>query len=105
MMRKQWTQPFNETLLWTAVGMSCASVAVLLVGGGLAQLLGNRMLFWLSALLTFALSAPCAGMVIGADTCRAGDDPVNRSSHGFAIGCSILGGCVALAVELIAKLG
>jgi hypothetical protein len=104
-MRKQWVQPFDEGLFWTAIGMAVASVVVLLVGGGLSELLGNKPLFWLSLLLCVGLSAPCAGMVIGADTCRPGDDPVNRSSHGFVIGCSILGGCVALAVELIAKFG
>lgn len=104
-MRKQWVQPFDEGLFWTALGMAVASVVVLLGGGGLAELLGVKLLFWVSLLLTGGLAAPCAGMVIGADTCRAGDDPVNRSSHGFVIGCSILGGCVALAVELVVKFG
>lgn len=60
---------------------------------------------WVSLLLTCGLSAPCADMVIGADTCRAGDDPVNQSSHGFIIGCSILAGCIVAAVQLVVKLG
>lgn len=100
-MARRWVQPFNETLLWTAVGMSCASVVVMLVGGGLSELLGNKPMFWLSALVTGGLSAPCAGMVIAADTCPPGDDPMSRSTHGFVVGCSVLGGCIVGAVELL----
>lgn len=104
-MQKQWASPFNEALFWPAIGMAGASVVVLLGGGGLSELLGVKLLFWVSLLLTGGLAAPCAGMVVGADTCRAGDDPVNRSTHGFVIGCSILGGCIAAAVEVVAKFG
>jgi hypothetical protein len=104
-MQKQWASPFNEALFWPAIGMAGASVVVLLGGGGLSELLGIKLLLWVSLLLMIGLAAPCAGMVIGADTCRAGDDPVNRSTHGFVIGCSILGGCVAAAVEVVAKFG
>lgn len=104
-MVRQWAKPFSEPLLWSAVGMSCASVAVLLVGGALSELLGSTLLFWLSLMLMAGLSAPCIGMVIGADTCRPGDDPVNRSTHGFIIGCSVLGGCITAVIELALKLG
>lgn len=104
-MAKQWVQPFDEPFLWTAVGMSCASVAVLLIGGGLSELFDNKLLSWVSLLLAGGLFAPCAGMVIGADTCRPGDNPMDRSTHGFVIGCSVLGGCIAAAVELVVKLG
>ena len=105
MMRNYGASPFHETLFWPSIGMAVASVAVLLVGVGLSELLGIRLLLWVTLLLTAGLAAPCAGMVIGADTCRAGDVPVERSTHGFIIGCSILGGCIAAAVEVIVKLG
>jgi hypothetical protein len=105
MMQKQWASPFNETLFWPTIGMAGASVVVLLVGGGLSELLGDKALFWVSLLLCAGLAAPCAGMVIGADTCRAGDDPVRRSTHGFVIGCSVLGGGIAAAVEVLVKFG
>lgn len=104
-MQRQWVVPFNESLFWPAIGMSCASAIVLLVGGGLAELLDIKLMLWVSLLLTGGLSAPCAGMVIGADTSRAGDDPVNRSSHGFIIGCSILAGCIVAAVQLVMARG
>lgn len=100
MMAKQWVQPFNETLMWTAIGMAGSSVVVLLGLGAVSELLDLKGLFWVALLLTVGLAAPCAGMVIGADTCRPGDSSVQRSTHGFVIGCSILGFCVALAVQL-----
>jgi hypothetical protein len=103
-MAKQWIQPINESLMWPAIGMAGASVVALLVGGGLSELLNSWPVFWVALLLTAGLCAPCAGMVIGADTCRLGDSPLDRSTHGFVIGCSILGFCAALAVEVVVKL-
>lgn len=105
MMRNYGASPFHEKLFWPTLGMAGASVVVLLVGGGLSELLGDKALLWVTLLLCAGLCAPCAGMVIGADTCRAGDDPVERSTHGFIIGCSILGGCIAAVVEVAVKLG
>lgn len=105
MMRNYGASPFHATLFWPTIGMALASVVVLLVGVGLSELLGINLVLWVTLLLTGGLAAPCAGMVIGADTCRAGDDPVNRSTHGFVIGCSILGGCIVAAVEVVAKFG
>lgn len=98
---KQCAQPFNESLMWPALGMAGASVAVLLVGGGLSELLDSWPIFWATLLLTIGFSAPCAGMVIGADTCRPGDSPMHGSTHGFIIGCSVLGGLIVAAVQLL----
>ena len=104
MMRNYGASPFHEMLFWPAIGMALASLVVLLVGSGLSGLFGIKLLLWVTLLLTGGLAAPCAGMVIGADTCRAGNDPVERSTHGFIIGCSILGGLVVAAIELVMKL-
>lgn len=104
-MIKQWSEPFNETLFWTALALAGGSLAVLFIGGGLAEFFDSRLLRWVTLLLTAALCAPCAGMVIGADTCRPGDTPMERSTHGFIIGCSVLGGLFFAAAELVVKLG
>ncbi|MEP9835511.1 hypothetical protein, partial [Staphylococcus aureus] len=69
-MRNYGASPFHATLFWPTIGMALASVVVLLVGVGLSELLGINLVLWVTLLLTGGLAAPCAGMVIGADTCR-----------------------------------
>jgi hypothetical protein len=58
-----------------------------------------------SFLLCSGLAAPFIDMVIGADIRRAGDDRVHRSTNGFTIGCSIVGGCIVTAVEVLVSSG
>lgn len=104
-MAKQRVEPFDDTFFWPAVGMTCASLVVLLGLGGLSELLDSKLLSWVALLLAGGLFAPCAGMLIGAETCKPGDCSVERSTHGFLIGCGALGGSIAAAIELAVKLG